>query len=339
MPSTVDPRALQRATDAAVEAALDPEQWSVALAMLGAAANSTGAVMFLFGGRERSSFLCSDHCAGAMDEYLTSDWCLRNPRLSTPPGEITRSDADYMRDERQARDLAAFRDGFLRKHDMGWFAGTSLFRDGERQILISTERAFRSGAFQAGELRIIGAAFARLRRVVSLVPSLDARLRLALLNGFEGRGQASAILNRKGVLLGLNQAAETLLPKVLRIRHGCLRAAHPSGMSAWAAFIDRLTATAPYTSADALFRSAAVLLFFDEVKGRRIRPDMLRSMFHLTPAEARLAAELAHVFDLGHAGQALGIGRETARSHLKAIFAKTETASQAECIAKISKLS
>lgn len=59
---------------------------------------------------------------------------------------------------------------------------------------------------------------------------------------------------------------------------------------------------------------------------------MLREWYDLTPAEARVAALLAGGLSLGGIVERLGIGTNTARTHLKNIFAKTDTHRQGELV-------
>jgi len=65
---------------------------------------------------------------------------------------------------------------------------------------------------------------------------------------------------------------------------------------------------------------------------------MLRSIFDLTPAEARLAQSLSRGDSLEHVAQSLNIRMTTARSQLAAIFAKTQTCRQAQLVAILSRL-
>jgi DNA-binding CsgD family transcriptional regulator len=55
-------------------------------------------------------------------------------------------------------------------------------------------------------------------------------------------------------------------------------------------------------------------------------------LFRLTPAEARLAAGIATGASLNEVADSLGIGRETARTQLRSVFAKTGTTRQAELV-------
>ena len=247
---------------------------------------------------------------------------------------------------------------------MGWFAGASLFRNAERQVLVSVERCFSRGAFQPDELLLLEAGFRRMRHAVSFVPALDARLRNALLEGFEWRSQAAVIVARGGMVLHINAAAEALMPSVLRMRHHRLHAAEARCESVLSGFLNQLTSTQHCETrtcdpilltssegeqilvrglplpgnANDLFRQANALILFETLTPRAPPVALLRSVFGLTNAEATLASKLTTCFDLVRSARALGIAHETARSHLKAIFVKTRSANQIECVAKLSKL-
>ncbi|WP_248798124.1 helix-turn-helix transcriptional regulator [Pseudomonas sp. MWU13-2105] len=60
--------------------------------------------------------------------------------------------------------------------------------------------------------------------------------------------------------------------------------------------------------------------------------EILRQVFDFTPAEATLAMELANGLSLDEAAELLGIRRNTARTHLRAIFAKAGVSRQAELV-------
>ena len=65
---------------------------------------------------------------------------------------------------------------------------------------------------------------------------------------------------------------------------------------------------------------------------------MLRTLFKLTQAECRLVVAICAGASLVDAAQSLGITRETAKSYLKHVFAKTGTSRQSELVAMISRL-
>lgn len=60
---------------------------------------------------------------------------------------------------------------------------------------------------------------------------------------------------------------------------------------------------------------------------------MLSGLFDLTPAEARLAVELASGHSVQEAAMEIGIAVKSARTYLERIFRKTETSRQSELVA------
>lgn len=74
-----------------------------------------------------------------------------------------------------------------------------------------------------------------------------------------------------------------------------------------------------------------VLVRDPESQARRAE-ELLRSLFALTPAEARLALAVADGLSPTDAAEQLGITVQTARTHLKRVFHKTATTRQAELV-------
>jgi DNA-binding CsgD family transcriptional regulator len=61
-------------------------------------------------------------------------------------------------------------------------------------------------------------------------------------------------------------------------------------------------------------------------------PHRFAAMYHLTPAEERLFALIARGMSLQEAREHLGVSKNTARSHMKRIYLKTETHRQADLV-------
>jgi DNA-binding CsgD family transcriptional regulator len=89
---------------------------------------------------------------------------------------------------------------------------------------------------------------------------------------------------------------------------------------------------------DAPFGARALLLLTDLQQAPAPDPDLLARAFDLTRAEARLAALVAAGAAPSQAAAALGVGRGTVRSQLKAVFAKTGTHRQSELAALLLRL-
>ena len=83
-----------------------------------------------------------------------------------------------------------------------------------------------------------------------------------------------------------------------------------------------------------LFSSGRLILLLTDLRSP-LRPDATQfcAAFGLTAAEAKMAARLASGVGIDAAAASLGVSRETARSQLKAVFAKTNTRGQAELAA------
>jgi DNA-binding CsgD family transcriptional regulator len=67
-------------------------------------------------------------------------------------------------------------------------------------------------------------------------------------------------------------------------------------------------------------------------------PAVLRQLFGLTRMESRVASIISTGASPEEAAENMGISFETARNHLKAVFAKTGTHRQGELVALLSRL-
>jgi len=86
-------------------------------------------------------------------------------------------------------------------------------------------------------------------------------------------------------------------------------------------------------------RTSYLLLSFVDLSAPLLpSSDLLHAAFTLTPAEVRLAQELARGRTLQEAAVMLAISMPTARTQLASIFAKTHTGRQGRLIAKLTRL-
>ena len=77
----------------------------------------------------------------------------------------------------------------------------------------------------------------------------------------------------------------------------------------------------------------AVMVYIRDAVGKsRVDNRVARELFNFTPAETALALQLANGLSLEEAAENLGIMRNTARAHLRAIFSKTGVRRQAELV-------
>ncbi|MBB3926915.1 DNA-binding CsgD family transcriptional regulator/PAS domain-containing protein [Sphingobium jiangsuense] len=200
---------------------------------------------------------------------------------------------------------------------------------------------------------------ARLVPHLRIALDLHARLtstqaeRQVFSTAMEGLAVATFILARDGRILRRNAVADRMLHEAgaLRERNGRLE----PGVGA-APMLDRLLRAPPPPGEEkrleiavpdgpplrgvaralppnAYGDGASLALFLaDPARSGGPDPDSLRDRFQLTPAEAALAIQLAEGAALVDAARALDIAHNTARAHLRAIFAKTGTHRQVQLV-------
>ncbi|RAZ84631.1 hypothetical protein DPM33_30700 [Mesorhizobium hawassense] len=243
--------------------------------------------------------------------------------------------------------------------------GTVAFPVKGRQWVLSMFRDARSGPFDLSEAEHFLRVAPDLARIISLAEkiwevSLDTAL--AVLEQFDC---AAALLDSRGRLRRCNSQADALFRSGLAVRHGHIHAADRDSDSRFQRMVQAaltgardatllaepevinrdgsfwlLAEIVPMTSfVRDLFNGGDFLLFFTDLVGERAPPaSLLRHAFQLPAAEARLASSLSGGDGIDAASERLAIGRETARTQLKTILAKTGTHRQAELTALLSRL-
>lgn len=105
-----------------------------------------------------------------------------------------------------------------------------------------------------------------------------------------------------------------------------------------AVVIRRLSVAGSSDGAQDTSQAVAALFVTQRNHGRDVSPDVLKILFGLTSSEAALTSHLIEGTGLKPAAEKSSMGINTARTHLKKIFAKTQTKRQAELVRLISDL-
>lgn len=190
-------------------------------------------------------------------------------------------------------------------------------------------------------------------------------LRVPLLNVFEDLRIAAAILDASGSIIGTTTEADYIDGfSVWSIGRKPKIDDQAADARFWEA-VDPLVRSEPSSSASHLFvinstrhrplaikavpirpaplqyaRDAKLLLIFvDLAKKPHLAAGLLRTLFNLTPAEARLTRALWQNGGVEGAANALGVSVGTARQTLKHIFDKTGAARQSELMSILTRLS
>jgi DNA-binding CsgD family transcriptional regulator len=246
-----------------------------------------------------------------------------------------------------------------------WWAAV-VFEVKNRRWSLSMFRDARRGPFYVCEADHFMRVAPDLSRIISVAEKVWDISVDASLAALDRLNCAAALLSCRGYVTRFNERAEALFGSSLMIRHGRIHAADrasddrlqrligssavsspPAGsVRAERVVIARngspwlLAEVMPMTSfAHDLFNGGDALLYFTDLVAERPPSEQVLSLgFQLTAAEARLASSLAAGEGIGAASARLAIGRETARTQLRAIFAKTGTRRQAELTALLSRL-
>ncbi|KTT74700.1 helix-turn-helix transcriptional regulator [Sphingomonas endophytica] len=217
---------------------------------------------------------------------------------------------------------------------------------------------------------------AQWRRLASLTGTLERALEFGVLHAEKLRerwwsarlevvGEPAALLDERGTILRATSDFEAVLRRGdgLGALQGGLIATDPASQRRLATLIAAATATRggsadatrierdgerpPYVlcvwplarerRALVVDHAAALVTLIDPLAGPAPAASLWRAAFGLTPREAEIAAALLAGRTPDEAAAGLGIALNTARVHLRQIFAKTQTTRQAELIGLLSR--
>ncbi|MBB3952466.1 hypothetical protein [Aureimonas jatrophae] len=363
-------RDLDDALELIAEAALRDDLWDKVPNALARLFRAKTVSLYFQDARQRSGRLervetavTDGYDSSTIDSYASHYYALnpyhRRPELAVPnqivtddwlPSDLSGEEREYMED-------------WVRPQGVRHVMGQILNQRAAGALFLVTWRGSDVGRFSEGEKQLFNRVSRATDRAIQVAERLHtaetAFSAAAAQLGMQGVGVI--VLAADGRVTDCNAAADACLADRdgLVLRGGRLEALVPADQSVFQRFVDGLLKQDPVLSADrteiALRRApgrpslhveglrvgahrarfgpnrhgSAILLLHLPVLSPR-DPARLRQAWGLTAAEARLALLLLEPLSLPEAAQRLGITRETARSHLKALFAKTGTHGQTE---------
>jgi DNA-binding CsgD family transcriptional regulator len=351
--------ALARAVAELGDAVVDPAAWMQEMEKISAAVNAEGAALLGLAERPadiprtpsvdegfRSYFDRGFHLNGlrevrGMPLLLSGERVVIDEDIATP--EEVRSTEYY---------------NWLRSVGVEWFAAVALRADSDPWLL-AIQRTPQQGPFEPGDKRALELLSPYLTEAATLSKAVGQVALASTASALGAVRHAAVALGRGGRVLDANAAAQALFDKTIYVQDGRFRVADPRARQQLDAAIEAMQAApdAPLSpdpiviargeerpvvarflsvppAARSPFLGARALLTLAPVEPRPgPSAAMLARVFGLTPAEARLTSILAEGASLEQAAEELRIGRETARTQLKAVFAKTGTHRQGELVA------
>lgn len=351
-------------------AALDGGRWQDALAAIEDLTNSVGAVIGFVPLRSDSPAFniagrfTEEQCATYSRDYQPI--CRRTKYVVENPGLAVVYDQLVLTEREMDSDPVY---DWFGKHGLRYFAGAALPVTARYQPVFTIQRSPSQGHVESRDIDLFLSISPHLGQAVKVADQLGAlrsvqTLSLAVLEAFP---DAVFALNGTGEIVFLNaQAMEMLtaadglrasdgklqpimpaegaaLDRVIRggavggaANGGCLRISRRHGKPPYALSTVRLPAHGSHLFADA---ARVLVVVHDTAKQRQIGPEILRDMYGLTDAEARLASALATGHSLESAASLLGVRNATARSTLKSVFRKISVNRQQDLVRILTSMS
>lgn len=363
----VDLRKLEDVSKRLGEVVLDPLMWPVLMEEICMAVGARGAAML------QSDVRTEDiprtvSVAEYFDNYFENKFHVADiraargvPLLQTKTDVVTdtdlfRSEAEMIRDPLYAN---------LAEYGLRWFAAIG-FRAGPALWGLTIQRTPQEGMFDPGEVAVLSQLSRRLTEAATLSTAIGRATITSITNALDLIQRPALAVDRLGGVLGINSKADGYLGREILIRNGRLTLLDKDASSELTKLIDQLKDTTdfeaaqlapvvvrraakrplvvqplpvPPASRSPFLGARAILVLKDLETDAAFNQDLIAKVFELTPAQARLAIRLAGGSSVEEAALESGVALETARSHLKAIFNKTETHRQGELVALLNKVS
>ncbi|UPK40777.1 helix-turn-helix transcriptional regulator (plasmid) [Bradyrhizobium sp. 186] len=346
------------------DAALDPASWVKALDTATALTESFGAILLPIKGGLIPNVPFTERMSESADTYFGQQWYLRDERNRGIDIMMQRGVADDL-DISSANQIKRhpYYQEFLAPHGLRWFAGVGV-ACGDDLWCLSLQRTIEQGPFSETEKGQLALLSSRLAGSAALARAMGCAATNGALDAFEVSGTAVVLINRMGEAFKANPSAERLLTGDIRITKRKLVAKDRGATTAleralhdllWRRIGGGLSPPVPLPrtgrrplfayptklasmTANALADCQAVVILIDPDDTSQPPQAALRAAFGLSEAKARLAARLASGESLEMVTEQLGIAKETGRSQLKSIFAKTGVHRQAELVALLAPL-
>ncbi len=349
--------------DRIYEAGIVTETWADVLDTLSRKYGCTGGVLFAYGASGSHSWISTPDMRPLLEEFIRDGWAELNQkpkRISALNYSGFINDLDVFTPEEIERDRVYAE--FYPSRNLGWAAGALIPVPSGDTLIFSFERAFRKGPFEDTELLELDDLRPHLARAALWSSRLALQKAQAMTAALEAVGLPAAVLRRGGKLYAANAGFQRLLPAVAMDTPGRLVLTNKSADvllrdtlarlgTEGASGQSRSIAVAASEANEAMIahvfpvRGAAndifsqgLAVFIVTPVNRKVVPaaEVLQGLFDLTPAEARVARGIAEGQSINAIAASGAVSRETIRTQLAAVLAKTGMNRQAELVSLLS---
>lgn len=345
------------------EASAFPEEWPAVLEEFGRLAETPGMVLLTRRSDAWSGFAVSKPLEHDFLQYLNTDIVDRSqttPRLLGKDWEGFLSDDDLFSVEEWEKE--PFRNEWGRRWGWNHAAATAVQVPTGDFLVFHAQRRHDQPSFSARNIALLNSFRPHLARAGLLAARWRLQRLRAAAEALGLIGVPAAILDRTGRSLAANALIQSQashlrwLPRdavglVDPTAHAMFKAALASlfqpGASSILSFASRVAPSDAAVvhlipiagKARDLFDGGLTILTVTPLGTPDAPPTaLIRALFDLTPSESRLARELTTGKTLEQMAAAFGVSRETVRTQMRAVFAKTGTNRQAEVAALLAGL-
>lgn len=357
---------LETLVDKIYEAAVVPELWPTVLDDLTLVGRGHFCALFTFG-QGGPHIISSKDGVRISQDYVTEGWPERTDRL---PRLLATRHAGFLGDldvyTREEMDREPVFTEFHRPRGLGWGIATAIPVPSGDMLIVDIERRFETGPAERETIAKLDVLRPHLARSVLLSARLAFERAKAATLALDAIGLPGAVLSHDLRILTANSRMDALIPKVVQDRRQriALVDSNADGLLARSLeliakagiFHPGLVGSIPIAAKDGeppyivhvvplrraahdVFSNASVMLVVTPVVPAEVpNAEVLQGLFDLTPAEARVARAIGEGKTVELIASGLGLSRETIRSQLKAVLAKTGMTRQVELAALLSRL-
>ncbi|RWO63975.1 MAG: helix-turn-helix transcriptional regulator [Mesorhizobium sp.] len=343
--------------DRIYEASFAAELWPEVLAAASAISRSANGAIFVVSDHSPVRAITETHLQPLLDEFMKGDtWRFSESvkRLcAAQPASFVRVD-NFITCEEIERDP-------VRKSATAFGIGphlcTAIPMPGGELVLFVFQRWLKDGSYDQAAIDLLNGLRTHLARAGLVAGRLGLERARTAVSILREIGLPAAIMSGSGRVLTANPLFEGMADVFLPTAHGGMAIADQTANALFQQAIaqnrdNRVVRSIPVAAikgrpalviqllplrraANDIFSGADVLVVATTVgTGATVpSPNVLSGLFDLTPAEARLAVELASGHSVQEAAMEIGIAVKSARTYLERIFRKTETSRQSELVA------
>lgn len=331
------------------EAGLMPSLWPQVLDKIATHCAARGGLLMVRSG-EWENWTSSAALVPVMGEFMQGGWAKHNLRAarcraaSSHPGFLT--DSDLM-SPRELETLPIYKN-FLRPRGLSAGAGTSI-QGIKMDGLMLTVEGFPTHSDSRNSLAILNVLRPHLARAAAISAQMKLQQAAAVTTALELIGTAAAVVEKDARVISANAAFHHHLGSLLTCRGNRLACDDPIsnrdfhealysttqglGRSIAVKGSRQVRAVIHFLpvarTAQDVFHSASVLVVVDiPATSNVLSINLIRSLYDLTMAEAKVAHQVAGGSSPAETAAALGVSIETVRTHLKRVFSKTGAARQ-----------